>query len=100
MIGSIGRYKPKRGSEAALLALDDEWARTIRPKIKGPVLILRGRPKESPEEMLQIILAHNAKTWARLMQLPEQEQHFEKVMEHLEAPPIWEAVELEIWIAD
>jgi hypothetical protein len=100
VIGSIGRYKPKPGSQAALRALDDEWARTIRPKIKGPMLILRGRPQDSPDEMFQVILVHDRKTWARLSQLPEQEKHFQKVMEHLEGEPIWENVELEIWIAD
>lgn len=100
MIGSIGRYKPKPGSEAALQALDDEWARTIRPLVQGPMLILRGRPQGQPDEMLQVILVHDDKTWTRLMQLPEQERHFQKVMEHLESEPIWEGVELEIWIAD
>ena len=71
MFGTIGHARPKPGTNAQFDALMDDWRRTIRPQIPGPVLELIGRPKDRPDEVVFIALMQDEATYRNLANNPD-----------------------------
>jgi hypothetical protein len=100
MFGTIGRARPKSGTDAQYRALHDEWGRTVRPKVPGAFLALIGRPKDRPGEMVFVALARDEVTYRELAALPEQDAWYRRYLELVEGEPTWEDVELDLVIQD
>lgn len=100
MFGTISHVKVKPGSEAPLAALDDEWMKTMRPKIPGPILWLRGTPDGTPDTQVTIFLCRDKKTYFDLADDPAQDAFFKKLMEHFEGEPTWEDVQIDVALQD
>ena len=74
----------------------EEWRRTIRPRIPGPVLQMVGAPKDRPGEVVFVALTRDEATYRALAAMPEQDAWFRRFVEHIEGEPTWEDVEMEI----
>lgn len=100
MFGTIGRARPKPGTEAAMTELMDFWKQDVRPKVPGTFLELMGHAKDRPGETLFIALAQDEATYRQLAELPEQHEFYQRMVDLHDGPPTWEDVELEILIQD
>jgi hypothetical protein len=100
MFGTIRRFRIKPGHEAQVRELDDEWARTIRPGIPGLVVSQWGRPVGRPAELIAIVLMQDEATYRGLAAKPEQDAWYRRMVEHLEAEPVWEDVVWDLVRAD
>ena len=92
MFGTIGRFRPTPGREDQIEALLEEWARTIRPRLPGLVVQLSGRPADRPGEIVALVLMRDEATYRELAARPEQDAWFRRLIEHLEAEPVWEDI--------
>jgi hypothetical protein len=92
MLGTIGRFRVKPGHEERVRALNEEWARDIRPTIPGLVVELWGRPVGAPGEQVAVVLMQDEATYRALAARPEQDAWYRRLVEHLEAEPSWEDV--------
>lgn len=95
MFGTIGHIRIKDGHDAALREHMDDWMMTIRPQVQGSFLSLFGRSVDRPGESLFVALAEDEATYRRLAAMPEQDAWYRRLLDHLEAEPSWEDVELD-----
>ncbi len=100
MFGTIGRARVKSGHTSQLNALLQEWKDTVRPKVPGTFLEVSGHRAGAPDEMVFLALAQDEATYRRLADMPEQDAWFRKMVEHLEAEPTWEDVEMQIIVPE
>ena len=100
MFGTIGRFRLKPGHEEQVRALNEEWAREIRPTIPGLVVELWGRPASGSGELVGVVLMQDEATYRALAARPEQDAWYRRLVEHLEAEPTWEDVAWEAVRAD
>jgi hypothetical protein len=95
MFGTIGHLRPKPGMEAKFQELQEEWDRTMRPKIPGKVLQFSGKPKDRPGEVVFIALFQDEPTYRDLANNPEQDAWYRKMMELVDGEISWEDVEID-----
>jgi hypothetical protein len=95
MFGTIGHVRIKDGHESALTDLMDEWRVSIRPRVPGTFLNLFGRSVDRPGEAVFVALAEDEPTYRTLADMPEQDAWYRRLLDHIEAEPDWEDVELE-----
>ena len=95
MFGTISHVKVKPGHEKDLEALEEEWNKTIRPSIEGPILMLRGVVHEQPDTQVSIFLCKDSAVYAKLSDLPEMDALFQRFMEHYDGEPTWEDVRID-----
>lgn len=100
MLGTIGHARVKSGHTDQLNVLFQEWKDTIRPKVPGAFLEVSGHRAGAPDEMVFLALAQDEATYRALADMPEQDAFFRKMVEHLEAEPTWEDVEMEITVPE
>lgn len=100
MFGTIGRFHVKPGHEGQVRALDEEWARTIRPTIPGLVVSLWGRAVGPSGEAIAVVLMQDEATYRGLAARPEQDAWYRRMVEHLDAEPVWEDVVWDLVRAD
>jgi len=98
MSGTIGRARPKPGSEQQFDSLMSEWVRDIRPKIPGRFVEFTGKSTEHPDEVLFIALAQDEKTYRALAEMPEQHKFFERMSQLMDGNIRWEDVQLDMTI--
>jgi hypothetical protein len=96
MFGTIGRARPKPGTEAQFQELADDWWQTIRPKIPGTFVEMLGRPKDRPGEVIFIALAQDEATYRQLAEMPEQDDWYRRMSEHFDGDPTWEDIEIDV----
>lgn len=96
MFGTIGHARVKSGHNAELTAMLEEWKSTIRPLVPGSFLELSGHRADDPDEIVFVALAQDEPTYRGLANLPEQDAFYRRMVQHLEAEPSWEDVELDI----
>ena len=96
MFGTIGRARLKSGRQAQLEALNQEWQRTIRPKIPGEFAQLIGHAAGQPDDLVFVALAQDEATYRRLAELPEQDGWYRRFAEQVEGDVRWEDVEMEV----
>ena len=72
----------------------------IRPMVPGSFLELSGRPSDRDGESVFVALAQDEETYRDFAAMPEQDAFFRRMMEHLEAEPSWEDVEMEVVVHD
>ena len=100
MFGTISRVKVKPGSEAAIAALDEEWMKTMRPKIPGPVVWFRGKQDADPNTQVTLFLCQDKKTYFGLADDPAQDAFFKQLLEHFDGEPSWEDVQIDVTLQD
>ena len=100
MFGTIGHARLKSGMEGQLDALLDDWTRSIRPTIPGPVLQLTGTPKDRPGEIVFVALMQDEATYRALAADPKQDAWYRRFMALVEGDVSWEDVELEVTLQD
>jgi hypothetical protein len=100
MFGTISHVKVKPGHEKDLEALNDEWMKTIRPTIDGPIILLRGRVHEQPDTEVSIFLCKDSATYAKLSDAPEMDAMFQRFSEHYDGEPTWEDIRIDEVIQD
>jgi len=100
MFGTIGHARLKSGSDGAMEALNDDWFRTIRPKIAGRVVQLVGRVKDRPDETVFVALMQDEATYRNLAADPDQDAWFRRFMELVDGDVTWEDVEIDLMRED
>jgi hypothetical protein len=100
MFGTIGHVRVKPGHDAAILQLQDEWERTIRPTIPGAFVSLFGQPKGRSDEVVFIALAQDEPTYRALAASPAQDAWYRRLMEHCQGEPVWEDVEMNWFVRE
>ena len=100
MFGTISHVKVKPGHEKDLEALQDEFMKTIRPSIEGPVLILTGVVHEQPDTQVSVFLCRDSATYAKLSDSPQMDALFHKMTEHYESEPTWEDIRIDEVVED
>ena len=96
MFGTIGRARVKPGHAEDLQAMLSEWKTTIRPLVPGAFLELSGHQANDEDSIVFVALAQDEQTYRDLAALPEQDAFYRRMLEHLEAEPTWEDVELDV----
>ena len=100
MFGTISHVKVKPGHEAALAAIDEEFLRTVRPTIDGPILMLRGRVHGQPEVEVSIFLCKDSTVYTKLSDSPAMDALYQRTVEHYEGEPSWEDIEVDTIVQD
>lgn len=100
MFGTISHVKIKPGHEKDVDALNDEFMKTIRPSIDGPILMLNGRVHEQPDVTVSIFLCKDSAEYAKLSDSPAMDALFKRMSEHYETEPTWEDVRIDDVIED
>ncbi len=100
MFGTIGHVRVKPGHDTAILQLQDEWERTIRPTIPGAFVSLFGQPKGRSDEVVFIALAQDEPTYRALAASPAQDAWYRRLMEHCQGEPVWEDVEMNWFVRE
>ena len=96
MFGTIGHARAKAGHDVELRAMMDDWKTSIRPKVPGAFLELSGHRADDPHSIVFVALAQDEQTYRNLADLPEQDAFYRRMVEHLEAEPTWEDVEMDV----
>lgn len=96
MFGTIGRARVKSGHAGDLQSMLSEWKTTVRPKVPGAFLELSGHRADDPDHIVFVALARDEQTYRDLADLPEQDAFYRRMVEHLEAEPTWEDVEMDV----
>jgi hypothetical protein len=100
MFGTISHVKVKPGHEKDLEALNDEFMKTIRPSIDGPILFLRGRVHEQPDVEVAIFLCKDSAEYAKLSDAPNMDDFYRRSLEHYEGEPTWEDIRIDAVVQD
>lgn len=96
MFGTIGRARVKSGHEAEFDEMMQEWKTTIRPLVPGAFLEVSGHQANKPDEIVFLAQARDETTYRNLADMPEQDAFYRRMIEHLEAEPSWEDVEMDV----
>ena len=96
MFGTIGHARAKSGHDGELRAMLEEWKTSIRPKVPGTFIELSGHRESDPESIVFVALAQDEQAYRNLADLPEQDAFYRRMLEHLEAEPTWEDVEMDV----
>ena len=94
MFGPIAHATLKPGQEGQLAALMEDWKRTIRPQIPGPVVQLTGHQAGEPDQIVFIALTQDEATYRKMAAMPEQHQFYLRFNEVFTSEPTWEDVEM------
>jgi hypothetical protein len=100
MFGTISRVKVKPGHEKDIEALEQEFMDKIRPAIDGEVLWLRGTQNEHPDVTVTVFLCKDKQAYTKLADDPAMDELFQRMMEHYEAEPSWEDVQIDSVLRD
>lgn len=100
MFGTIGHGRLKNGHDADFEAMFSEWRTSIRPLVPGTFIELAGHRADDSREIVFVALAQDEATYRALAELPEQDAFYRQMVEHLEAEPSWEDVELEVVVPE
>jgi hypothetical protein len=96
MFGTIGHARVKPGHEAQLDGMLQEWKDTIRPSVPGPFLELSGHRAGNASDIVFLALAKDEATYRSLADMPDQDAFYRRMVEHLDAEPTWEDVEMDV----
>jgi len=96
MFGTIGHARMKPGRTDAMRQLSEEWERTMRPSIPGPVISLTGFKAGSPDEAVFVALMQDEQTYRALASNPKQDEWYRRMLENMEGDITWEDVEMEV----
>ena len=101
MFGTIGHARMKSAAAAKeMTALTDEWKRTIRPQIPGPVLELMGTVSGHPDQVVFVALVQDEQTYRALANNPDQDKWYRRMVELMDGDVTWEDVNLDLAIND
>ena len=94
MYGTVAHIRIKPGQEKSLIALQEEWNKTRKPKVKGAVAGYLYKLDKKPNEMIMVAVFQDKKTYVANADDPEQDKWFRRVRALLEADPVWEDGEI------
>lgn len=89
MYGTVANMRIKAGHGDALLALIKEWNTERKPKVPGALNGYVFKLDSDPQDWILIGLFQDKDTYTANADDPEQDRWFRRVMEHLEAEPVW-----------
>lgn len=90
MYGTVAHLKVKPGQEAELLALQQEWERERKPKVKGAIGEYMYKLDDRPNEYILVVLFRDRESYFANAQDPEQDRWYRRFREVLEADPVWQ----------
>jgi len=89
MYGTVAHMRVKAGHQDDLVNLIGEWNAEFRPKISGAVSGYMVREDSDPQNMIMIGIFESKDTYQKNANDPDQDQWFQRIMEHLESEPQW-----------
>ncbi|MBI4199805.1 MAG: hypothetical protein HY535_04975 [Chloroflexi bacterium] len=90
MYGTVARIRPKPGQEKAIVALQEEWSKTRKPKAKGAIAGYLYKLDKKPDEMVLVAVFQDKKTYMANADDPEQDRWYRRFRALLQADPVWE----------
>jgi quinol monooxygenase YgiN len=89
MYGTVAHMRVKTGHQDDLIKLIGEWNAERAPKISGAVSGYMVREDNDPQNMIMIGIFESKETYQKNANDPDQDQWFQRIMEHLESEPQW-----------
>lgn len=89
MYGTVAFVKAKPGTEAELRALNDEWERDFKPRVKGAMSGTIYRLDADPNSYIMTAVFADKASYEANANDPEQDKWYQRWRELLVDDPVW-----------
>jgi hypothetical protein len=90
LYGTIFHMKVKSGKEAEGIACFQDWEKDRQPNADGAIGGFVMRPDNTPNTLIGVAMFRDKASYVANGQTPEQNTWFNRLMECLEEPSVWE----------
>ena len=94
MYGTIARFTPKPGQEAAVISLIEEWEGERAPNVSGAKAGYVYKPDNKLGELVMTVVFEDRASYRANAGDPKQDEWYRKFRDLLQADPVWEDGEI------